>query len=734
MVSSTDANTTNSDGISCPFCLENHCQEKLIEHFDLEHSKEIGFECTFCESTISGGLCSYLYHYVTKHSDCPIKSGLGKLKRPLQCNGEANNINGSEENDICGENNVINCPFCKINIDFKTKSSFELHVMGLHKEKLYNDLLDNYFNYENKSFKFIDALNDFINSLLENYLVCRENEIFKCIFCQKFWPSNYFENHLREAHGVNEFYLCNYCNLFFLNVNRVKKHIESSHPTEFGLSKVLEDKINKDKIERKNDASDKAVLEITVHDPIDKDDYNILVNKKSIFNHEETDQIEPSLIEMSIGEIEPSLGETAIQNEVKILKTEELLESENKIESLEKIKIKCPICKLDFVENHFQQHLDKVHCKNTFLEVEGIEFEDVKNKGNDDSNTLGDKHDVCVFFCDEDTNLIEKSNKTSEVSKKKLKVMCQLCKKPILKSCIKKRYKEFHTDSKWDESKYNDISSCVKDKKIKSKFPYVYKDKCPECNQVISKYYLKKHIDTVHRKIKIPRRYKNEVICIDCGITFPKSAIGKHVKETHPERVKSKVKYKDYLKMLYPTARRNDDVDRKCPFCNKCVKSIYLNEHCYLHTREKTFQCNICQETFTKWTHLNTHKINTHNLRKEKNFECKECGIKFKSRYEVRIHTEGVHLQKSDHLCDLCGKSFKYKPYLTIHRNSHFGFKAYQCKICEKRFMGAESCRKHVVKVHKIVIKTRLNDPANTEDFPYRKLEMTEEFKNKIVE
>ena len=36
--------------------------------------------------------------------------------------------------------------------------------------------------------------------------------------------------------------------------------------------------------------------------------------------------------------------------------------------------------------------------------------------------------------------------------------------------------------------------------------------------------------------------------------------------------------------------------------------------------------------------------------------------------------------------CDLCGKSFKQKTYMTIHRLIHTGEKPYECDICKKDF------------------------------------------------
>ncbi|KFM71028.1 Zinc finger protein 16, partial [Stegodyphus mimosarum] len=38
------------------------------------------------------------------------------------------------------------------------------------------------------------------------------------------------------------------------------------------------------------------------------------------------------------------------------------------------------------------------------------------------------------------------------------------------------------------------------------------------------------------------------------------------------------------------------------------------------------------------------------------------------------------------HLCDICGKSFRYKEYLKKHIFTHTGEKPYKCNLCSKAF------------------------------------------------
>ena len=46
--------------------------------------------------------------------------------------------------------------------------------------------------------------------------------------------------------------------------------------------------------------------------------------------------------------------------------------------------------------------------------------------------------------------------------------------------------------------------------------------------------------------------------------------------------------------------------------------------------------------------------------------------------------------------CDICGKTFKQKKYVTNHRIIHTGEKPYQCEICNKTFRQKGSLDTHI--------------------------------------
>ena len=128
--------------------------------------------------------------------------------------------------------------------------------------------------------------------------------------------------------------------------------------------------------------------------------------------------------------------------------------------------------------------------------------------------------------------------------------------------------------------------------KQKKKFP------CPYCKctftQIGSK---KRHILTIHEKVKLPPRKK-----------------------------------------------------LKCTLCDKMLTSGKRKEHMQeVHEGLKPFECELCETKFFLESRLKIHMRNVHEG--EKKFECNLCGVKFKGH--LNHHIAAVHKGEKTFKCEI---------------------------------------------------------------------------------
>ena len=87
----------------------------------------------------------------------------------------------------------------------------------------------------------------------------------------------------------------------------------------------------------------------------------------------------------------------------------------------------------------------------------------------------------------------------------------------------------------------------------------------------------------------------------------------------------------------------------------------------FVHTGERPFPCEFCQQRFKRKEHLNRHMRNIHekidstkqaqksnlSVPDDKRFSCKLCGIPFNRKAHLKRHIERKHADQTELIFDM---------------------------------------------------------------------------------
>ncbi|XP_077346241.1 uncharacterized protein LOC143989836 [Lithobates pipiens] len=107
---------------------------------------------------------------------------------------------------------------------------------------------------------------------------------------------------------------------------------------------------------------------------------------------------------------------------------------------------------------------------------------------------------------------------------------------------------------------------------------------------------------------------------------------------------------------------------------------------------EKRFSCTECGKGFRFKSNLDVHK-RSHTG--EKPYSCPECGKCFSSKFNLKVHIKS-HTGEKPYSCSECGKGFIGKSELVKHQRFHTGEKPYSCPECWKCFISKFILNNHI--------------------------------------
>ncbi|XP_039973905.1 zinc finger protein 407-like isoform X2 [Xiphias gladius] len=232
--------------------------------------------------------------------------------------------------------------------------------------------------------------------------------------------------------------------------------------------------------------------------------------------------------------------------------------------------------------------------------------------------------------------------------------------------------------------------------------------------------------------------------CVKCTDRFESEQdLFVHIKEKHEELLREVNKYvlEDTEQI---NREREENQGSVCKYCGKVCKSsnsMAFLAHIRTHTGSKPFMCKICNFAtaqlgdarnhvkrhlgmreykcdicgwaFVMKKHLSTHLLGKHGVgqRKERKFECELCERSFSEKWALNNHMKlhsgekpykcawpschyaflnlsamkdhyRTHTGEKSYLCDLCGFAGGTRHALTKHRRQHTGERPFKCKLC----------------------------------------------------
>ncbi|XP_013143878.1 PREDICTED: gastrula zinc finger protein XlCGF26.1-like [Papilio polytes] len=193
--------------------------------------------------------------------------------------------------------------------------------------------------------------------------------------------------------------------------------------------------------------------------------------------------------------------------------------------------------------------------------------------------------------------------------------------------------------------------------------------------------------------------------CIECSYTFNLRKSYKNHITTHYLRHHKCHLCKEIFTQPKDLHRHKKNYHYPGYDCVECGKHVQtqrdLDEHMYIHTRVKAFQCLYCGKEYTKHEGLRYHMKKMHT--KSTPYECTICSLGFYNSTRLKSHMI-VHDMKKKYECNDCGRQFFHRISMIQHTRYHMNYMLYKCPVCKNTFATYQRLLLHTEEVH---MKTR---------------------------
>ena len=176
--------------------------------------------------------------------------------------------------------------------------------------------------------------------------------------------------------------------------------------------------------------------------------------------------------------------------------------------------------------------------------------------------------------------------------------------------------------------------------------------------------------------------------------------LSKNPKKFPRSPLSKKTKYKICNKMF-----KHGDLPPKsltCDTCDyMCDHPTQLTSHKRIIHEEKLepLQCAHCRLQVRTQPELDKHLRNIHS--KEKSFVCNMCGHRFNKKSNMVKHVKMVHEKLRPWTCEECNKSFSDRRDLVAHEDSvHKGIKPFDCPYCDYKCARKKNMYVHIKNIH----------------------------------